>query len=105
MAKAFEEQLTQPAVQTLSFDERFGFLVDRERAWRDSNRIERLLKNAKLKFSTACIEDIDYRASRTLDKRLVATLASCDWLRHAQHLILCGATGVGKPQPKHYPYR
>jgi IstB-like ATP binding protein len=96
MAKAFEEQFTQPAVQALSFEERFGLLVDREHAWRDSKRMERLLKNAKLKVPGACIEDIDYRASRALDKRLIATLGSCDWLRQAQHLILCGA-GWAKP--------
>jgi DNA replication protein DnaC len=96
MARAFEEQLLQPAAQSLSFEERFGLLVDRETSWRDSKRIARLLKVAKLKVSSASIEDIDYRPNRGLDKRLVSTLASCDWIRHAQNLILVGATGTGK---------
>jgi DNA replication protein DnaC len=96
MARAFEEQLLQPATQSLSFEERFGLLVDRETSWRDSKRIARLLKVAKLKVSSASIEDIDYRPNRGLDKRLVSTLASCDWIRHAQNLILVGATGTGK---------
>jgi DNA replication protein DnaC len=96
MARAFEEQLTQPATQSLSFEERFGLLVDRETSWRDSKRIDRLLKAAKLKVSSASIEDIDYCPSRGLDKRHLATLASCDWIRHAQNLILVGATGTGK---------
>jgi DNA replication protein DnaC len=87
MARAFEEQLLQPAAQSLSFEERFGLLVDRETSWRDSKRIARLLKVAKLKVSSASIEDIDYRPNRGLDKRLVSTLASCDWIRHAQNLI------------------
>ena len=95
MARAFEEQLQQPIVTSLSFEERFGMLVDREFTHRDSRRIERLLKNAKLKVS-ACIEDIDYRPGRGLDKRLIASLASCDWLRSAQNLIATGPTGVGK---------
>jgi len=96
MARALEEQLLQPAAQSLSFEERFGLLVDRETSWRDSKRISRLLKAARLKVSSASIEDIDYRASRGLDKRLVTSLASCDWIRHAQNLILVGATGTGK---------
>lgn len=96
MARAFEEQLLQPAAQSLSFEERFGLLVDRETSWRDTKRISRLLKAARLKVSTASIEDVDYRASRALDKRLVTTLASCDWIRHAQNLVLVGATGSGK---------
>jgi DNA replication protein DnaC len=96
MARAFEEQLLQPAAQSLSFEERFGLLVDRETSWRDSKRIARLLKVAKLKVSSASIEDIDYRPNRGLDKRLVSMLASCDWIRHAQNLILVGATGTGK---------
>jgi DNA replication protein DnaC len=96
MAKAFEEQLAQPAAATLCFEERFGMLVDRELSFRDSKRIERLLKNAKLKISSACLEDIDYRPGRGLDKRLISSLASCDWIRQAHSLIITGATGCGK---------
>ncbi len=89
MAQAFEEQLTQPATQSLAFEERFGLLIDRERTHRDNQRLERLLKQARLKHAGACIEDIDYRARRGLDKSLVASLASCDWVR--QHLIAYSA--------------
>ena len=56
----------------------------------------RLLKAAKLKVSVACIEDIDWRASRALDRSLVAALAGGDWLRHAQNCLISGATGSGK---------
>ena len=96
MATAFEEQLTQPATQALAFEDRFGLLVDRELTYRDSKRLERLLKVARLKHSSACVEDIDYRARRALDKRLVATLASCDWIRSHHNLLLTGPTGGGK---------
>ena len=50
MARAFEEQLSQPVAQKLSFEERFGLLVDRESTWRDTRRLERLLKQAHLKY-------------------------------------------------------
>jgi DNA replication protein DnaC len=96
MAKAFEEQIEQPAINALCFEERFGMLVDRECNHRDTRRITRLMKNAKFKFPSACIEDIDYRASRSLDERQIASLASGDWIRHAQVVIFTGLTGVGK---------
>ena len=56
----------------------------------------RLLKAAKLKVSSACIEDIIWRDSRNLDRHLVTTLAGCDWVRHARTVLITGATGTGK---------
>jgi DNA replication protein DnaC len=96
MARAFEEQLVMTASSSLSFEERFGIVVDRELAWRDTRRLERLLKAAKLKNPQACVEDIEFRQSRGIDQRMIATLAGCDWVRHAQNLILTGPTGAGK---------
>jgi DNA replication protein DnaC len=96
MARAFEEQLALPATGELCFEERFGMLVDRELAWRDSRRLQRLLKAAKLKHPNACLEDVDYRVGRGIDKRLIAALGACDWARAAQNVLLSGPTGVGK---------
>lgn len=96
MARAFEEQLATPAATSLAFEERFAMLLDREVNSRDTKRVIRLLKNARLKNPQACLEDIDHRSSRTLDKRLIATLASGDWIRAGQNLLLTGPTGVGK---------
>jgi DNA replication protein DnaC len=96
MARAFEEQIGQPAAHGLAFEERFGLLVDRESAWRDTRRLERLLKQAHLKYPSACMEDIDARATRGLDARLLASLSNCDWIRGGQSVIATGATGLGK---------
>lgn len=96
MARAFEEQLTLTSSDSLSFEERFAMLVDREITWRDSKRLARLLKAARLKSVSACLEDIDYRASRGLDRRLIASLASGDWIRGAQNVLLTAKTGCGK---------
>ena len=95
MAAAFEEQLLQPVTQSLSFTDRFGLIVDREASHRDNLRLGRLLKNARLKHN-ACVEDIDYRSGRKLDKAVMTSLVDCDWIRQAQNLILTGATGCGK---------
>ena len=96
MARAFEEQLGQPVAHGLGFEERFGLLVDREIAWRDTRRLERLLKHARLKHPGACIEDLNTDASRGLDAGLIASLAAGDWIRHGLSVIATGPTGVGK---------
>ena len=50
----------------------------------------------ELKVSAACIEDIDWRTSRGLDRALITSLASGDWIRHGRNLLITGATGCGK---------
>ena len=96
MVHAIEDQAISTAAAALGFDERLTLLVQREIAWRDDKRVARLLKAARLKVSAACVEDIDWRASRTLDRSLVTALAGGDWLRHAQNLLITGMTGCGK---------
>lgn len=96
IAAALAEQLTQSAATTLAFEERLGLLVEREVLYRDNRRLTRLLQLAQLKQRNACVEDIDFRARRGLDRNQVTSLASCDWIRHAQNLLLHGATGAGK---------
>lgn len=96
MAAALSEQLTQSAALSLAFEERLGLLVDREVLHRDNRRLARLLQLAQLKHRNACVEDIDYRARRGLDRSQLASLASCDWIREAQNLLIHGATGAGK---------
>jgi DNA replication protein DnaC len=96
MVHAIEEQATSTAAHALGFDERMTLLVQREVAWRDDRRVQRLLKAAKLKVSAACVEDINWRASRALDRSLVAALAEGDWLRRGQNVLITGMTGCGK---------
>ena len=95
MAAALAEQLTQSAAMGLAFDERLALLLDREVVHRDNRRLARLLQLAQLK-QRACVEDIDYRARRGLDRSQLASLASCDWIRQAHNLLIHGATGCGK---------
>ena len=71
-------------------------LVDREQTWRENRRLARLLREAKLKVSDACLEDVRYGAGRKLDRALMAQWGSCQWIRAHQNLILTGATGCGK---------
>ena len=95
MAEAFKEQLQHPDLSDLSFEERFSLLVDHQWSWRENRRMKRLLGNAKLKIN-ACIEDIDYRAPRGVQKSVILQLAACDWINHGHNVIITGPTGVGK---------
>lgn len=96
MVHALQDAATTSAAASLPFEERLALLVQREIDWRDTKRLVRLLKAARLKVSGACIEDINWRASRGLDRTLITTLAGGDWLRHGHNVLITGATGVGK---------
>jgi len=92
MVAALTDHATSRAAAELRFEERLALLVQREIDWRDDKRLTRLLKAAKLKVSAACIEDINRRASRGLDRHLITALAGCDWVRHARTILIIGAT-------------
>jgi DNA replication protein DnaC len=96
MLAALSDHATSSAAAELRFEDRLAMLVQREIDWRDGKRLTRLLKAARLKVSSACIEDIQWRASRNLDRHLITALAGCDWVRHARTVLICGATGTGK---------
>jgi DNA replication protein DnaC len=96
MASGYEEQQASAATAALAFDDRFALLVDREQTWRDNRRIQRLLREAKLKSSQACLEEVRYASGRGLDQAAFAQLGSCQWIRHQQNLVITGATGCGK---------
>lgn len=96
MLAALSDGGTSAAAAALSFEDRLTLLVQREVDWRDDRRLKRLLKAARLKVAGACMEDIDWRASRGLDRGLLTQLAGCDWLRHGHNVLVTGATGAGK---------
>ena len=95
MVSAFEDQQKTQDIGSLSFEERLGLLVDREQTERDSRRLKTRLTKAKLK-QQACIEEVDYSGNRGLDKSQLLELASCQWIKGAHNLLVCGPTGVGK---------
>jgi DNA replication protein DnaC len=95
MVHALSDQMQMPDITDLSFEERLGLLVDREITERDNRRLKSRLQRAKLRQS-ACIEDLDYRHPRGLDKSLMTRLAQCQWLREHLNILLTGPTGIGK---------
>lgn len=96
MCAAWAEQQSAPTSSALSFDERFAMIVDAEWTHRDNKRTSRSLKEAKLRYTQACIEAIDYSAKRELDKAVIRQLASCRWVNEHQAILITGMTGTGK---------
>jgi DNA replication protein DnaC len=96
MARAWEEQQGNAEISALSFDERFGLLVDAEWLERQNKRLARVLREAKLRIATACVEDVHASASRGLDKKRLRELATCTWIEHHHNVAITGPAGVGK---------
>lgn len=95
MAQALAEQASLPDIGSLSFEERLGLLVDRERAERQNRLTASRLRRARLK-QPAVAEDIDYRHPRGLDRALFRRLLTGDWVNAHQNVLITGPTGVGK---------
>ena len=96
MAKAFRAQLTDPNMQGLSFEDRFGLIVDQEWTTRKNNHLKKLIKQARFSEPGACVEDIEYHTDRNLDQAQIARLSGCDYIMEKHNVILLGATGSGK---------
>lgn len=95
MAQALEEQLRLSDLAGLSFEDRLGLLLERELTERDDRRLARLLQVAKLHMP-ACVEDLDFKGARGLDRSLVLRLATGQWIREHENVLIVGATGTGK---------
>jgi DNA replication protein DnaC len=95
MKKALDDQAKQSDIGSLSFEERFGLLVDREMTERENRKLHARLRKAKLN-QQAAVENIDYRYHRGLDKSLMLHLSSCQWIKAHQNVLITGPTGTGK---------
>lgn len=95
MADALEQQNRHAQADDLGFEQRLGLLVDHEILHRENRRLGRLLKDARLRVN-ACLEDVDYRHPRGLQKAEMAQLAGCEWIERRHNLCLTGPTGTGK---------
>lgn len=95
MVEAFRTQLESAQLNQLAFEERFAMLVDQQWLWKENRALTRRLQSARLK-ERGVIEDIDYQHPRGLDRKLMRSLASSEWVRQKQNVLLIGPTGIGK---------
>ena len=96
MLEELRRQQQDPQFSKLSFEERFGFVVDAEYLSRENRSLTRRLREAKLRYPAACMEAVQYSARRELDRAQMRQLASCRWIAEHLHVVITGATGVGK---------
>ena len=96
MKYEYQRQSELPAMVELSFDERFSMIVNEQYVAKSNAKVKRLIKYAKLRDESACLENIDYDTARGLKKPLIASLSDCNWVTEGTNLIITGATGVGK---------
>ena len=95
LVEAFERQIKSSEFSALSFEERVGMMVDEEYSAREQRKLTRRLTWAKLRH-TASLEDIDWQASRGLDRQAVLSLGRGEWIRDHQNVLITGCTGTGK---------
>ncbi|WP_312700184.1 IS21-like element helper ATPase IstB [Sedimentibacter sp.] len=96
MAQAFKDQIKAEDFSSMSFEERFGLLVDSEWVTRKNNRLKKLIRDANYVMSDACVENIEYHIDRNLDKAQIVRLSTCNYIREYHNIIILGATGSGK---------
>src|SRR5690554_2569906 len=96
MSDAFRQQISDPRMNEISFEERFGMMVEIEYTRRKNNRLDRLIRNADFDQPDASIMDIDYTSGRKRNKELIKRLASCDYISEHRNISITGATGSGK---------
>jgi len=96
MVSEYRRQIELPAMEELSFDERFSLMVEAEWDGRQGRRLSRLMQAANLPDRNAYLEDADYDPKRKIDRALIARLSNCGWIRERRHLLITGMTGTGK---------
>ena len=96
IADAYRNQLDDPKLKDVPFEDRFGMLVDIEYSSRKSNRLKRLIKNAGFDQPDASIMDINYTSGRRLNREMINRLATCEYISEHRNLFITGATGCGK---------
>jgi DNA replication protein DnaC len=96
LARAWQTQQEDASMQDLAFDERLGMLVEAEWLERQNKKLDRAMKEAKLRISGACIEDIEFASERKLDRKTIRELTDCRWVESHRNVVITGATGVGK---------
>lgn len=97
MATEFEAQIQDPTTYTqVSFEDRFGLLVNAEWNRRQTNKLVRRIRDAHLDIPSASMEGIEYYEDRKLDKAQMVRFSTCNYIEEEHHIILKGATGNGK---------
>lgn len=98
MADAFRSQDGDSSYDALSFNDRFGILVDSEYQKRRTSKLQKSIKMATFRYPDACVENIEYHADRQLDKSQILQLSTCRYIHDGHHIILGGVHSLSYPR-------
>ncbi|WP_369428881.1 ATP-binding protein [Clostridium tagluense] len=96
MTESYRNQLQDPSFKDLSFEDRFGLIIDTEWSRRKNNKLTSLIRKSEFSSNDACIENIEYHADRKLDKAQITRLSTCNYIQEKHNIIILGASGAGK---------
>jgi DNA replication protein DnaC len=96
MAEAYQQQLSDPEIQQLSFEERLTLLTDIEWNQRKSNKVTRLINQAHFDQPQAHLAEIDFSPRRELNRNQIIALGNCEFIHNARNVTIMGAAGSGK---------
>lgn len=96
MAEAYLQQLSDPKMKEIDFEDRMGMMVDIEYTRRKNNRLHRLIKNAEFEQADASVIGINYSSGRKINKDLIKRLSTCEYIAEFRNVFITGATGCGK---------
>jgi len=94
MANAFQRSLESGKNETFTPDEMITHLIESEWDERYNRKLERTVHAARFRYK-ASIEQISYEDNR-VDKNQILRLASCDFIKRSENIIITGSTGIGK---------
>ena len=95
MAEALAAQLRLPEIDALPFSERLALLVDIQHSAMLNAALEQRLRRAGMRQS-ACVENMDLRTPRGLDRSSIQALAAGQWIRQHHNVLITGPSGIGK---------
>lgn len=97
MAKTYMDQIEHPEeFASMTFNERFSLIVDRESDARLNTKLKKLVHSAKFPNNNADLEDILYWPDRHLDRDLIQHLRTNGYIDKKRNVIFLGPTGTGK---------
>ena len=96
MAETLARQFENPNNELRKFEDRLKEAIDAETQQRSRNKLEKLIKQATLKYPAATLDEKLQYPERKIDLGMIDSLCECSWITNAKILSITGATGTGK---------
>lgn len=96
MRDELDRQCSDDEYENMSCLERVLGLAKEELTLASNTHIARLLKRSNIRWKHASLADIDYKIQKSLKPAVIKELAELEWLNNNRHIIITGATGLGK---------